>query len=136
MQPGSTLRLAVSLALAPLLACSDGSSAPTIPDPVGAYTASEFTTTANGITTDELAEGVTLTLRLAEDGTTSGALNVPRASDEPVDLGGSWTRVGSTITFSHPLQTFIDKLAFTLDGNRLLAEGLVGPNFIHVTLTR
>lgn len=136
MQHGSALRLALALALVPLLACSDASSAPNSSDPVGVYMASEFTTSANGITTDQLAEGVTLTLRLAEDGTTSGALSVPSASDAPVDLGGSWTQVGSTVTFQHPLQTFIDKLAFTLDGNHLSTEGLVGPNLIHVALTR
>ena len=136
MQLRLVLRGALALTLASLLACSDSATAPRPGDPSGVYSASEFTTRADGVTSDQLAEGVTLTLRLAEDGTTSGMLSVPAASDTPVDLTGTWTRAGATITFAHPLETFLEKLVFTLNGDRLSADGVVGPNFVHVTLTR
>jgi hypothetical protein len=130
------VRLLVLLAVGPVLACSDSSTPTSPPDPVGGYSATEFTTTANGVTVDQLAEGVTLTLTLAADGSTGGALFVPAAGQSPLDLTGTWTRKGTTVTFHHPLQTFLDVLPFDLVDKQLTAEGQVGPNFIRVTLSR
>lgn len=124
------------LLLGTTLACSDYTAPSEQPSPVGAYSATQFTTTANGVTTDQLAEGVTISLTLAAEGTTSGSLNVPAASSVPLDLSGTWTRRSGVITFHHATQTFLDVLPFTLVGNQLHAEGLVGPGVIHVTLVR
>jgi hypothetical protein len=124
------------LLLGTTLACSDYTAPSEQPSPVGAYSATQFTTTVNGVTTDQLAEGVTITLTLAADGTTSGSLTVPAASSVPLDLTGTWTRSAGVITFHHATQTFLDVLPFTLAGSQLHAEGPVGPGVIHVTLVR
>lgn len=136
MQRCHSVRLLGLLTLGALWACSEAPN-PTGPaDAPGVYSATEFTTTANGITVDQLANGVTLTITLATDGHTSGSLSVPAAGGDPVDLAGRWTRTGSNITFQHPLQTFLDVLTFDLTDTRLTAVGVVGPNLIRVTLSR
>jgi hypothetical protein len=117
-------------------ACSESTSSPSLVDPAGVYSAIEFTATFNGMTVDELAEGVTLTITLAADGTTSGSLFVPVAGPNPVDLTGTWSRHGSVVTFQHATQTFIDVLPFEFSGDRLTAEGVVGPGTIRVILSR
>jgi hypothetical protein len=118
------------------LACSESTSPSSHPNPVGLYSASQFTTTANGVTVDQLAEGVTLTITLAANGTTTGTLTVPAAGSGALDLTGTWTRDGGVVTFHHATQTFLDVLPFQLVGDQLEAEGLVGPGVIRVTLSR
>jgi len=118
------------------LACSESMSPSNQPSPVGVYSASQFTTTANGVTVDQLAEGVTLTITLAANGTTTGTLTVPASGSPPLDLRGTWTRDGGVVTFHHATQTFLDVLPFQLIGDQLKAEGNVGPGVIRVTLSR
>jgi hypothetical protein len=122
--------------LAATLACSGSISSSSQLNPVGVYSATRFTTTANGVTIDQLAEGVTLTITLAANGTTMGALTVPAAGSVPLDLTGTWTRDGDVVTFHHATETFLDALPFRLIGDQLEAEGLVGPGVIRVTLSR
>jgi hypothetical protein len=136
MQHPRLARLFGLLILSPAVACSDYTSAPNPPEGVGSYAATTFTTTANGVTQDQLALGVTLTLTLAADGTTAGSLLVPAASDTPVDLAGTWSRAGTVVTFHHATPTFIDVLPFDLQGRTLVAAGTVGTNVIRVTLSR
>ncbi len=124
------------LLLGATLACSESTSPSNHPSPVGVYSASQFTTTANGVTVDQLAEGVTLTITLAADGTTSGTLTVPAAGSVPLDLTGTWTRDSGVVTFHHATQSFLDVLPFQLIGDQLEAEGIVGPGVIRVTLSR
>jgi len=122
--------------LAAVAACSDYTSPTSTPDVVGTYSATTLTRTANGVTEDQLALGVTLTITLVADGTTTGNLLVPAASSTPVDLTGTWSRAGTVVTFQHPTRTFIDVLPFDLHGPTLTAEGNVGPGSIRVTLSR
>jgi hypothetical protein len=91
-----------------------------------AYTASIFTITQGGVTTDLLDLGGVLDLTLAEDGSTSGRMFVPGAdedgSDFDRDLTGAWTLSGDTVRFEHDADTFLRDVPFTLSGNLLSGE--------------
>ncbi len=128
-------RVVSLLLLGATLACGSYSSPSTVQSPVGAYSVSRFTTTANGTTIDQLAQGVTLTITLAADGTTTGRLLVPESGTGPVDLAGSWTSYGDVVMFHHPLQTFLDVLSFRVVGNQLQADGTVDGKVFRVTLS-
>jgi len=119
------------------LACR-GSDHPLEPVEVtGTYTASEFITSLTHLTVDQLDEGVTLTITLAADGSTEGALVVPAAGGEPVDLRGTWVRQGSVVTFHLPASdTFLDSLPFQVEDRRLVGNGVVGGTTFHITLVR
>jgi hypothetical protein len=130
--------LAVPLlaALVAAQACNGYRNAVAPLEPGGSYVATEFTTTVNGVTVDRLAEGVTLTITLNPDGTTTGSLQVPLAGTDPVDLSGTWSLDGTVVTFSQPALTFISFLEFEVTANRLHGEGTVGPTTFDLTLTR
>lgn len=120
------------------LACSDSTGPLSPADPVGTYTATQFTTTFNGETIDQLAQGVSITVALAADGTVTGTLAVPIPDEVtvPLQLAGTWTRQGADLRFDLFPDTFLDLLPFQQDGTRLVAEGVVGPGTIRVTLSR
>jgi len=94
------------------------------------------TTSANGVTVDQLAEGVTVAINLAPDGTTTGGLVVPAAGSDTVDLAGRWSLRGDRVTFDQSADTFIRRLPFQVSTNQLRAEGTFGPTTIRVTLSR
>lgn len=132
-----------SLIAVPLLAvlvasqaCNGYHNAVAPVEPEGTYVATEFTTTVNGVTVDRLAEGVTLTITLNPDGTTTGSLQVPIAGTDPVDLSGTWSFNGNVVTFVQPAVTFLTFLEFEVTANRLHGEGTVGPTTFRLTLTR
>lgn len=122
------------LALAAGIACTDPTAPSSPPEPVGNYEIAEFTITTPDTVFDEIAEGVTLRISLAADGSTSGALSVPAATPVPLDLTGSWHRQGDSVTFAHTTRVFLDLLTFTLVDHRLVAEGVVGPGRFRVVL--
>jgi hypothetical protein len=126
-----------------LLACgSEGTPfSPTVETVAGSYHATTFTATQGGIPLNLLLGGGSLTLTLHEDGTTTGRLLVPgggeAGEDLDVDLAGTWTLTGSTVTFDQPnADTFVRDMAFTAERNRLSGEENFGDFAISVVLTK
>jgi hypothetical protein len=89
---------------------------------------------------DLLAQGSHVTLDLATDGTTTGQLFVPGGDEDggdlDVDLTGTWTLSGSTVTFDQAGDTFIRDVEFTAEQNRLTGEGDFDDASIRLILTK
>jgi hypothetical protein len=131
--------IGLSIAVA-LTACGDDPFSPTVENVSGSYTASTFTITTAGSTTNLLIGGSTVTVTLAADGSTTGRLFVPGGSenggDIDADLAGTWTLTGSTVTFGQSSDTFIRDIPFTAGRNRLTADGTFSGATIHLVLTK
>lgn len=138
-------RFIILAALAGLQACTaEGAGAgavtgPSVSDIAGAYGLKTFSTTTNGVTTDQVAAGVTLTLTLRRDGTTTGRLFVPIHDREPnleVDMTGTWTVTGDTVRFDQAADTFVRQTPFLVTPGRLEGEATISDTAIRVSLTR
>lgn len=132
----SALLLAVALG-----GCGDDEAfSPTIETVAGNYSASAFTLTTAAGTVNLLAQGSEVTVTLAADGTTTGQLFVPGGDEDggdlDLDLTGTWTLSGSTVTFDHDADTFIRDVEFIAGQNRLTAEGDFGDESIRLVLTK
>lgn len=132
-------RLFATLLLLPALiaspACGDyDSTGPA--EPTGTYSATQFTTTANGVTVDQLAQGVTLTITLSPDGMIAGSIVVPSTGTPPLTLNGTWSRRGTEIAFHGSPLTFLDSLPFRLTSSQLQGDGAAGPTTFHLILRR
>jgi hypothetical protein len=126
MRYSSAGLLAAGLAL---LACGGEGTpfSPTVETVAGSYQATTLTATQGSTTVNLLQGGGSLTLNLLEDGTTTGRLFVPGAGetggDLDVDLIGTWTLTGSTVTFDQPnSDTFVRDMSFTAERNRIRGE--------------
>ena len=107
----------------------------------GDYHATTLTATQATGTINLLLNGGALTLSLHQDGTTTGHLFVPGAgeggADVDLDLPGTWTLTGNTVTFAQPdADTFIRDMPFTAELNRLRGEETFGDFTIRVVLTK
>jgi ABC-type Fe3+-hydroxamate transport system substrate-binding protein len=124
-----------------MLACGGGSDSfsPTTESVAGDYSASVFTLTSSVGTTDLLNLGATIAVSLAPGGTTTGRLFVPGGaedgSDLDVDLAGTWTLTGTTVTFNGA-DTFIRDLDFTAGPTTLTGEGEFGGGVIRLVLKK
>lgn len=125
----------LGLVLGTALACANDPSEPTAGGPTGRYVATQFTIVTADTTINELAEGVTISILLAADGTTSGTLRVP-AVDATTPLVGTYALAYDSLTFAHTPGTVLTLAPFRIEGDRLRAEGRVGPGTFHITLTR
>jgi hypothetical protein len=136
MKPG---KVALSLSVA-LAGCGGDSFSPTVETIAGAYTASTFTVTGSDGTTDQLASGATVSVTLAEDGSTTGHVFVPGGAEDggnfEADLAGTWSLAGTTVTFSQTADTFIRDIQFTASKNRLTGEGTFEDVTIRLVLAR
>lgn len=127
-----------------LLALSCGGDddpfSPTVQDVAGSYQASSLTGTQSGITVNLLSLGASVEMVLNEDGTTTGRVFAPGldegGQDLDIDLAGTWTLQGETVTFSHPGDTFIRDVPFTARPNQLQGEGTFRTVTIRLTLTK
>jgi hypothetical protein len=127
-----------------LLALSCGGDdepfSPTVQDVAGSYQASSLTATQSGITVNLLSLGATVAMVLNEDGTTTGRVFAPGldegGQDLDVDLAGTWTLEGETVTFNQTGDTFIRDIPFTASPNRLQGEGTFKTFTIRLTLTK
>ena len=123
-----------------LLACGDDGFIPTEDAVAGTYTATTFIATNTTPPTDLLALGMTLSLTLAPDGTTTGRLFMPDGADNGVDLdedlSGTWTLSGRSVTFDQAANTFIRDAVFTVEANTLTTEGTFGDTSIRLVLTK
>ena len=138
-------RFIILAAVAGLLACAaagagaGAATGPSASDVAGAYFVKTFSTTTDGVTTDQLAAGATLTLTLRPDGTTTGHLFIPvhdRLPDLEADMAGTWTLTGDTVRFEQNADTFVRQLPFQIGPDRLDGEATIGPTTLHVSLTR
>lgn len=128
---------------ATMLACSEAND----PDSaaVGAWHATRLTITDNGTATDALEAGVTITMNLRADGTTSGTAHIPAALDETgleqdESLAGTWSfDADSThINFEQQSDTFIRDDPWTYNGATMTysAAGEDPGDMIEATLAR
>ena len=134
------MRAIIGLTLALALGSCGGEEtfSPTMETVAGSYTASSLTLSSSVGTTDLLALGSTVAIALALDGTTSGRLFVPGGADDgsdlDVDLNGTWTLSGSTVTFNQAGDTFIRDVEFTAKPNQLNGEGVFSGATIRLVL--
>jgi hypothetical protein len=140
MELGISRKVVLSLVLG-LAACGgDDSFSPTEETVAGSYTASTFTLTTSAGTTNLLGQGATVSLNLAADGTTTGRLFVPGGADDggdlEEDLVGTWTLVGSTVTFNQAADTFIPDTEFLATRNTLTGEDSFGGTTLRLVLTK
>ena len=135
----ATRRLSSIVAIAATLAagaCGDDPNG--LEELAGNYTATFFTTTEAGQSTNQLTEGASVTMNLASNGTTTGSLVIPPSSGGPetLDLTGTWARNGNIVTFSHAADTFIRDMDFTVNGRTLVGDRLFDDVRVQLTLTR
>ena len=113
---------------------------PTVQDVAGSYQASSLTGTQSGITVNLLSLGASVEMVLNENGTTSGRVFAPGldegGQDLDVDLAGTWTLQGETVTFNQTGDTFIRDVPFTVTPNRLRGEGTFNGVTVRLTLTK
>lgn len=133
-------RTACSLALcaAFLAACSEK---PTMENMAGSYHATSFTVQQGAAPAENvLADGSLLDLTLIAAGTTSGRLFVPGGAegggDFDADLTGTWTLLGTAVTFDHVADTFVRDMPFTAKVGQLTGEATFGGATIRVVLER
>ncbi len=132
----------IALGSVGLLAFCGGDDKPLGPtDVAGTYTATSFTSTQGGNTTDLLAAGSSVTATLAPDGTTTGRLFVPAAVtgglgtlDE--DLAGTWQLTGSTVTFDQSADTFLNDIVLVVESNQLRGEFVVLGGTLRIRLAK
>jgi hypothetical protein len=132
--------LASGLVVALSMACDGDLFSPSVENVAGSYSATSFTTTTGGVTTDQLAGGASFTITLATNGTTSGRLFVPGGDegggDLDADLAGTWTLTGTTVEFAQTADTFVRDMPFTASRNRLQGEATFSGTVVRVTLTK
>jgi hypothetical protein len=137
-----------SYLLVPMLvflgACGDGTTDPITNEEVaGTYHA----TTAVGTPTggqpfDALALGVVVDLVLTPLGTTSGTLVIPAVltedgvDDDVIDLAGTYTIAGNTLTFHGQGDSFIPESTWTIGNGTLTTTDTQPEGTFEVTLTR
>ena len=135
-------RVSHLLAVAAVVACSDGLFKPTEAVVPGSYTATAFVVTDGKETVDWYARGARIELYLYMDHTTAGRLFAPGAAegggDEIQDLAGTWVFTAQQVHLSLDADTFMDDLTWAqLDGNRLIADRTLGDGTrVHVALGR
>ena len=140
----------VVLAIMGTAACGEN-AAPEMPmgnnDPpgtqevAGSYSATVFTVTEGGTTTDLLAQGASIDLLLKTDGQTSGRLFVPGGnedgSDLDADLTGTWSISGSSVNLTQTADTFLRDMTFVVgNDNTLEGEETFGSATVRVSLQK
>jgi hypothetical protein len=134
------MRLWATVAAAVLLAACSDSTAPTMRSVAGSYSATSFTVTESGGTTNILAAGGSITLTLTAAGVTSGRLFVPGGAEDGGDfdeaLTGTWTLQDSTVTLEHDADTFLRDMTFTVRGQQLVGEETFSDVTVAVVFTK
>jgi hypothetical protein len=113
---------------------------PTLESVAGSYQASSLTGTQSGITVNLLSLGASVAIVLNENGTTTGRVFAPGLDDGgqdlDVDLAGTWSLQGETVTFNQAGDSFIRDVPFTVGRNRLQGEGTFKTVTVRLTLTK
>jgi hypothetical protein len=135
-----------SYLLVPMLvflgACGDDTG-PTNETVAGTYHATTAVITPTGSQPfDALALGTSVDLVLTPQGTTSGTLVIPAVltedgvDDDVIDLTGTYTITGSTLTFEGQGDSFIPRVVWTIGDGILTAIDTQPDERTEVTLTR
>ena len=148
-QLASWRALVVVLAIMGTAACGENAAPempmendpPEIQEVAGSYSATVFTVTEGGTTTDLLAQGASIELLLKADGQTSGRLFVPGGnedgSDLDADLTGTWSISGSSVTLAQTADTFLRDMTFVVgNDNSLEGEETFGSATVRVSLQK
>ena len=122
-----------------IAAAGCGYSAPTAPytapvtgsSVIGSYTATVITSTDGDVTTDRLGAGASLSLAIAADHTTSGALV---DAGETFDMAGIWTFDGTTVRITQDADSFVRFMRFVVTGNTLVGDGTFEGERFHAVL--
>lgn len=133
--------LALSLVVLATAACGSDNTTEPQKALVGSYTASQWVTTGGGGQTNQLLAGSTLSLTLANDGSTSGHLHLAASGGSPAldaDMAGTWSESNNKVTISQAANTFVRNLTFDVvpNGSRwsLTADQVVSDTRIQITL--
>jgi hypothetical protein len=138
-------QLVIGIGALTVVAACDSSTDPTVEDVAGSYSASAFVTTFNGVNTDELSRGATLTLVLSPSGSVTGQLHIPADASTPTldaDMAGTWALSGRIVTFTQSADTFVGNMLFqfvngTLNGNAVFGgTGGTGGTRVQLMLSR
>ena len=132
-------QLTIGIAVSVLAAGCDSSTDPTVEDVAGSYSASAFVTTTNGVNTDELSRGATLTLVLSSSGSVTGHLHIPADNISPTldaDMAGTWALSGRTVTFTQTADTFIQDMSFGFVNGTLNGDRTFGTTRVQLLLSR
>jgi hypothetical protein len=131
------------LGLSALTACGDDSTGPTAASVAGTYhaTQADLIQPDNSVI-DGLALGVALEIVLTPQGTTSGTLVIPAVltedgiDDDVLDLTGTFTVSGNTVTFQGQGDNLIPEVPWTIGNGTLTASSTDAEGTTQVTLTR
>mgnify|MGYP006173008693 CR=1 FL=1 len=86
------------------------------------------------------ADGATIELVLAENGTTTGRLFIPAGvagvPDFDENLAGTWAVVDGRVVLSHAADTFLRDMPLELEGDRLVGDQRFGGVRVRVVLQR
>ncbi len=118
--------LTAAVLLVSIVACSDSFS-PTAENVAGDYRLDRLiTVTDPGGTKDWVAAGATFAISLNTNGTTTGHLFLPHASDNGFDINadmtGTWTITGHSVNFDQTADTFVKDWPFTAGRDRLTID--------------
>jgi hypothetical protein len=122
-----------------LVAGCDSSTDPSVEDIAGSYSALAFVTTFNGVNTDELSRGATLTLILSSSGSVTGQLHIPADAVSPTldaDMAGTWALSGRVVTFTQSADTFIRNMSFVFVDGTLNGDAVFGSTRVQLLLDR
>lgn len=136
---GSTVLPLIALAFAVGACDDDGPTDPSVGDVVGVYSATEFRIVEGEDETDILAEGGSIILDLAPDGTMQAQVFAPGAEegggDLDVNVFGTWELEGSIVTLDHDEDFFLRDIDFRFeDDDRTLSGSCCMTPEIFVTL--
>ncbi len=105
-----------------------------------AFGAIVFHADSVGAERDLVADGATIELVLAQNGTTSGRLFIPAGvagvPDFDENLAGTWALVDGRVVLSHAADTFLRDMPLTLEGDRLVGDQRFGGVRVRVVLQR
>ena len=138
------LRKLVPVALVGLsvVACGSDTTGMSNDPPVGSYSALIFVTQGSFGQTNQLGNGGSLNITLANNGTTSGHLHLVASNGTPAldaDMAGTWTIQNDKVTFTQAADTFMNDLVFTFqpiasDTWYLVASQTIQGTNINITL--
>jgi len=138
--PAVQLLLSILMVIAANACGDDSGTGPSMQSVAGSYTASSFTVTESGNTTDVLALGASIDVTLNRNGTTTGNFFLPGGeedgSDFNADLSGTWSLNGTTVSFSHSANTFLPEVPFEVDGETLTGEQTFVGALVRATLRK
>ena len=132
-------QLVISVGALVQVAGCDSSTDPSIEDVAGSYSASAFVTTTNGVNTDELSRGATLTLVLSPSGSVTGHLHIPADASNPTldaDMAGTWALSRRVVTFTQSADTFIRNMLFQFVNGTLNGNAVFGGMRVQLLLDR